>query len=339
MAKEKILLSRNEIKAVGCLVGGAAGDALGFAVEFLEDANIFRYYGENGITEYRLADGVAQISDDTQMTLFTAEGLLSCDDGESLVDSVYRAYLDWLKTQNVKEPLSDKGLLAVPELYDRRAPGHTCISALESGECGRIDYLLNKSKGCGGIMRVSPVAIYCFNKEIPIARADMLGAQTSAITHTHPLGYIPSAMLVHILYRIFEGMDIRSAVLDAREAVPPMFEPSEELSLALDIYDRAVVLAETEDVDDLEALRLIGQGWVAEETLAVAVYCALKYKDDFDKALIASVNHSGDSDSTGAVTGNIVGAYLGAKGIPRKYLDRLELLETVIDLSRKLCEA
>lgn len=81
------------------------------------------------------------------------------------------------------------------------------------------------------------------------------------------------------------------------------------------MIDKAIDLA-NEDVDDLEAIRELGQGWVAEETLAIAIYCALKYSNDFDKALIASVNHSGDSDSTGAVTGNILGAYLGLSGIP-----------------------
>lgn len=60
----------------GCLIGGAVGDALGYAVEFLPASAIFKKYGENGITEYELHREVAEISDDTQMTLFTATGLL-----------------------------------------------------------------------------------------------------------------------------------------------------------------------------------------------------------------------------------------------------------------------
>lgn len=89
-------------------------------------------------------------------------------------------------------------------------------------------------------------------------------------------------------------------------------------------------------MDDLDAIQQLGEGWVAEETLAIAVYCSLKYSDDFDKALIASVNHSGDSDSTGAVTGNILGAYLGLQGIPQKYLDNLELKEVILELADDL---
>lgn len=52
--------------------------------------------------------------------------------------------------------------------------------------------------------------------------------------------------------------------------------------------------------------------------------------------MIASVNHSGDSDSTGAVTGNIVGAYLGLKDIPQKYIENLELKDVTLDIADDL---
>ena len=101
------------------------------------------------------------------------------------------------------------------------------------------------------------------------------------------------------------------------------------------LIDRAVALA-NKNLDDLEAIRELGQGWVAEETLAIAIYCSLKYSDDFDKAIIASVNHSGDSDSTGSVTGNIMGAYLGYKSIPQKYIRNLELVNVIMEIADDL---
>ena len=87
-------LGKMEMRYIGCLLGGAVGDALGYAVEFYDDATIFRKYGEKGITAYRLCDGIALISDDTQMTLFTAQGLMRADGYEGAVASVYRSYLD-----------------------------------------------------------------------------------------------------------------------------------------------------------------------------------------------------------------------------------------------------
>lgn len=65
-------------KIRGCLFGGAVGDALGYPVEFLKEKEIFREYGRNGIQSYKLNQELkALISDDTQMTLFTANGLLA----------------------------------------------------------------------------------------------------------------------------------------------------------------------------------------------------------------------------------------------------------------------
>ncbi len=86
----------------------------------------------------------------------------------------------------------------------------------------------------------------------------------------------------------------------------------------------------------MDAIRTPGEGWVAEETLPIAVYCALRHKNDFDKAVVAAVNHGGDSDSTGAVTGNILGAHLGASGIPEKFLTHLELKDTILEIADDL---
>lgn len=81
---------------------------------------------------------------------------------------------------------------------------------------------------------------------------------------------------------------------------------------------------------------MLGPGWCGDEALAVAIYCALKYEHDFDKALIAAVNHGGDSDSTGAITGNILGAYLGLSAIPEKYIMNLELLDVITEIADDL---
>jgi ADP-ribosylglycohydrolase len=62
----------------------------------------------------------------------------------------------------------------------------------------------------------------------------------------------------------------------------------------------------------------------------------VKYADDFDRALIAAVNHRGDSDSTGAITGNILGALLGLDGIPQKYIENLELLDVITQIGEDL---
>ena len=186
-------------------------------------------------------------------------------------------------------------------------------------------------------MRVAPIGLYFETNRRTIDEIDMIGAETAAITHGHELGYIPAAGLVHIVQLLSHNEDISllDAVLDMKEALRRQFTNRKHLSEQIDLIDKAIALSK-EDIDDLEAIRELGQGWVAEETLAIAIYCSLKYSDDFDKAIIASVNHSGDSDSTGAVTGNILGAYLGLKGIPQKYLDNLELKDVILEIADDL---
>lgn len=103
----------------------------------------------------------------------------------------------------------------------------------------------------------------------------------------------------------------------------------------LSLIEKTIELAES-DVDDLIAIHTLGSGWCGDDALAIAIYCALKYSNDFDKALIAAVNHGGDSDFIGAITGNILGAYLGLSAIPEKYTRNLELLEVIIEIADAL---
>ena len=102
--------------------------------------------------------------------------------------------------------------------------------------------------------------------------------------------------------------------------------------------DQAEAMAANGSIDP-DNIHALGGGWVAEETLAIAIYCALRYSDDFSRGVAASVNHSGDSDSTGAVTGNILGAWLGRSAIEEKWTRTLELKKVILEMADDLCDA
>jgi len=323
----------------GCLIGGAVGDALGYAVEFLEVNDIWANFGDEGITEYALVDGVAQVSDDTQMTLFTAEGLLNSA-GNTLDDyklSIYESYKRWLYTQNEEFCSGKNGLLDVKELYAWRAPGNTCISSLSSGVMGSVTDPMNDSKGCGGVMRVAPIGLFFDDVEM----ADELAAETAAITHGHKLAFLPAEVCVHIINLLvyYDDMTIIKALNDAQKVLAgkygAVWEIADDMMELQRLLDLALDFA-MQDRDDLEVFETLGQGWSGEETLAIAVYCSIKYQYDFEKAIIAAANHNGDSDSTAAVTGNILGAYLGFDAIPQKFIDNLELIDTIMDMADEL---
>ena len=321
----------------GCLIGGAIGDALGYPVEFLSTMRIKKNYGEEGIRSLKIKNGVAYFSDDTQMTLFTAEGLIKAKErGVTLKKSIYLSYLDWLKTQYEVSPVSDKGLLSVATLYDRRAPGITCLSALNSGLEGGISQSINDSKGCGGVMRTAPVALFCYAKGANALGADELAAEAAAITHSHVLGHLPSYALNHILYEILGGADLSDAINRAIEATETRYACEEDAALGISKMRIASMLGDNSDMDDETAILMLGGGWVAEEALAISIYCALKYKDSFLDAVAAAVNHDGDSDSTGAITGNIIGAYLGYEAIPGDLSEPIEARDVILDMADAL---
>lgn len=345
-------------KIRGSLVGGAVGDALGYPVEFIcSYEGIQKRYGENGITrldttQWWLPDeeksGKAWISDDTQMTLFTACGLLNAKaQGKAPKYAICEAYLEWYYTQVGRKSSRHKDCWIgdVPELNNRRAPGNTCMTALQDILRGKDPY--DNSKGCGGIMRTAPVALYgAVWRDTPegeplegrisnIKDVDMLAADAAEITHQHPLGWLSSALEAHVIYRIMQKDcptvdDFKAYLSEGCDMLLSLY-PNEGAGITQlrALTDKALGLvgSSASDVDNIEA---IGEGWVAEETLAIAVYCAVKYFDNFEKAVIASVNHKGDSDSTGAVTGNILGAVVGYDAIPEFFKTDLELHDVIL---------
>lgn len=356
-----MVLKQDQIR--GCLFGGAVGDALGYPVEFMRDKKIFRTYGSKGLCAYvpdPYSDGQALISDDTQMVLFTANGLLNAQtqnslDGTQTPARVYiqKAYQDWLITQETTFERRFKmagtwkkctWLADVPELYERRAPGITCLNALkEQYQMNTVkdDYVkmpVNTSKGCGGVMRAAPMGFVPFDD---IRMADYEGAQAAAITHGHSLGYMPAAVLTHIIQRIVfpkdEKQTLKQIIVEAEETVKEIFAGDDHLNTLMDIIDLAIDLSENTD-SDLADIRRLGEGWVAEEALGIALYCSLKYQNDFSAAVTVSVNHNGDSDSTGAITGNIVGALLGYSQIDDIWKQHLELDSVILEMADDLAK-
>ena len=342
-------MNKDRLKRIqGSLLAGAVGDALGYTVEFMSEDEISRRFGANGITEFCLCNGLAKISDDTQMTLFTATGLLfGTTRGMtrgimgSYADYIRFSYKEWYLTQTARYPLPEgyhfSWLINIPELFSRRAPGNTCMSALASEKDGTLEAPINHSKGCGGVMRVAPVGLYFSGNQIPIEESDRIAAEAAAITHGHDLGWLPAAVLAHIVRVLAEAEkpSILEAVHDAMDTLPKVFPEAKHLEEFQSFMQRAVDLSQSGKADR-DAIHILGEGWVGDEALAIAVYCALKYQNDMEKALIAAVNHKGDSDSTGAITGNILGAALGIDAIPKKFLDYLELKDTILELADDL---
>jgi ADP-ribosylglycohydrolase len=179
----------------------------------------------------------------------------------------------------------------------------------------------------------------------------MVAAEAARITHKHPLGFLPSAVLNDILMQIFDGeMDRGTSLSDivhnAIKRLPSIKSETDkdrtygelwpdEVATLRRLLKYAMELT-VRDIPDHVAIEKIGGGWTGHEALAIAIYSAVKHSNSFENAIVSSVNHSGDSDSTGAICGNIMGALLGRNAIPDYYTKDLELLDIIEEMAEDL---
>jgi ADP-ribosyl-[dinitrogen reductase] hydrolase len=322
-----------ENRVRGCLLGGAVGDALGAPVEFWSHDNIVAHYGAAGIQEMDAVYGrVGAITDDTQMTLFTAEGLLrfwvrDVFKGIASYEDVQRfAYRRWLHTQG--EPVEDYiaeypgWLIGNQALHQRRAPGGTCLEALRLENEAFYQYT-NTSKGCGGVMRAAPCGLY---SKIAPRHWYLFGEWSAKVTHRHPEGYVAAGVFAALIGHLRQGAEIAHAVELALGAAARRQREAPRTFLLL---AQALRMADAKQKFSVKRLSSLGAGWVAEEALAIGVYAALMAEGDFARGVRYAVNHSGDSDSTGSIAGNILGVHLGAGHIPERWLAQLEARDVI----------
>ncbi|MET9297368.1 ADP-ribosylglycohydrolase family protein [Streptomyces sp. NPDC003077] len=319
----------------GCLLGGAIGDALGAGIEFDSLDAIRKTHGPEGVTDYVPAYGRrGAVTDDTQMTLFTVDGLIRAqvrrDTGAwHPPTDVHRAYLRWAATQRdwgPDEREEGAGWLAREEwLYARRAPGNACLSGLADPVMGTMEQPKNPgSKGCGAVMRSAPFGLLVgWDADLVF----QLAAECAVQTHGHPTGYLAAGALAVITHAVTRGEDLNAAVHKALARLSG-HSGHEETTEAL----QQALSAVREGVPTPARVESLGAGWTAEEALAIGVYCAL-VAEDVRHGLLLAVNHGGDSDSTGAICGNLLGALHGETALPPVWLAELEGRATILQLA------
>ena len=332
-------LSVNEVyaeKVLGCLLGGAVGDAFGYAIEFDSLDVIRKKYGPDGLKAPVFQDGKLIVSDDTQMTLFTAEGLVKSNckpgsvDPSATLEAIRVATLDWHQTQSAQFPAKKAfgNLVEHKALWKLRAPGNTCLSACKKGANGTPEKPINGSKGCGGVMRVAPIGL-CPN--LVQSEAFDLAARAAAQTHGHPSGYISAGFLAAIIRDALDGIDPGKSSHQVF-GLAHGWTGAEETVGAVSL---ARANASHYEGDLIDALAEIGEGWVGEEALGIGLLAIFR-TDSFVDALRMAANHSGDSDSTASIAGQIHGAWKGLEGIPHAWIRRLDVLEPILEIAARI---
>ena len=317
----------------GCLTGLAVGDAFGAPVEFEARAAILTRFPPDGIRDLMPWGGrpAGTCTDDTQMSVATALGVLdwraatrwrrgSLPDLDALGVALWRRYLEWHTSG----------------AWQGRAPGDTCMAALASGRPGSArDAVRNGSKGCGGVMRVAPLGLVGLGGE-----AFAAGARAAALTHGHVTSDLSSGFLALLISELLDGLTLDEAVAKARAHLVGQAGCAETLA-AIDAAVEGAASAEDPysvigriGSSDSEGPGGRGKGWVAEEALGIALFCALRCREDYREAVHTAATITGDSDSTASIAGAIIGACHGIDVVPVGWADRVEdrtVLRTLAD--------
>jgi ADP-ribosylglycohydrolase len=305
-----------------CLLGGAMADARAYGVR---------------------AGGVNLISDNTQMSSFTVDGLVWADERAkrkgvyAYIPCLFYAYQKWYYTQTGSLPdksyafILNGEILRWEALFARRGEGITSMTALAGSihnTYGTLQNRINNSKGCGGVMRAAPIGLY-FCRDAKMAFR--IGCEAAALTHGHIDAILPAGYLAFLISGILQGTEIRALALSALEELSAW--PGHETCRA--IFERAILLADQGGAAT-EAMTELGGGFTGEEAMALALYCALRFGSDMGAAVEAAVSYDGNKDSIASICGNLLGAYHGCAELPYAWVKDTELFELLIRGADKL---
>jgi ADP-ribosylglycohydrolase len=297
-------------RALGLIYGLALGDALGWPVEFQGLGEIRARYGPHGI---QAPPDPALFTDDTQMTAALAEALIERGEAEveSLMQAVAREFIAWLHHPDTPE----------------RAPGRTCLQGAANLERGLPwqEAGLKHSKGCGSAMRVAPVGYFYQRDE---ARLREVAHATGFATHQHRAADAACLAAAYAAKLALDTVHPRDWLGRVRAFCAGI---SGEFDAALERAEDGLGWA-----DETEAMARIGEGWVGEEAVAMALFACARHPDDYPAAVRCGANLTGDSDSVACIAGGLMGARLGPAAIPADWIARLEKRAYLEGLARRL---
>ena len=303
-------------KFVGCMLGTHVGDALGMPVEGYDYKTIEANFGElRQMLDARL--GVGTYTDDTEMMIGIAESIIECDgfDGADMADRFINLYN--------------------PE----RGYGQGTVNALSLIKNG-IEWNLagervfgGGSYGNGSSMRIAPIGAFYYDD------SDMLrkvAYDSSSITHAHTFGKEGAAL---------QAFAVAKAInLDPLKELDKQSFVSDLIRFVSD--EGKIYKAKMQQIKELlgcipdkaEVVNKLGHDSSAPNSVPTAIYSFVSHSHDFEDSVAYAVSLGGDTDTIGAMTGAISGAYHGKRGIPKRWLDVLENGERGRDYIEKLAE-
>jgi len=335
----------------GALLGMACGDAMGYTVDSRTWPEIQEDYGPNGLLGYDLVNGYAEITSHTQLAAFCCNGLLfGLTRGQMLgkmapfVNYIALSLKEWAASQRAwgRPDRNFCWLMVQPEICRRHCMDTRMLEALardtQRYPLGSPDQPRNNYAGPGSLAAAVGVALFSDPDRLSQEETDLLGAEAVALTHGAPQAFVTGAALTHLLSRVLRNPNssFRLLVKDTLDAVRKTYGHRYSGAMELcELLQNAAVYASDPSIPSWKVMEKL-RCETAPQVLSGAVYAVLVSGWDFDRAMIAAVNHSGRSAAVGAIAGAILGARLGEESLPEFYVECLEPGDVLRELADDL---
>lgn len=331
----------------GCLLGMAAGDAMGNTVDKMTWDEICVNYGPNGLLGYDLANDNAEITSYTQLAAFVSNALLlGAIRGKTEQYSRYIALgiREWEKSQRFRPNSTERTycwLAQVPEMRRHNCKDNRMLDALHRDTLGTPEKPVFRSDAPGSLTAAVAVGLCRDAARLDLARVARLGAEAVAFTHGEPTAFLSGAFLASAVGSLLENPEQNLVNLYIRlcDQLEQQFGSTwQEAKTVADTIRHAISLTRDPELTPLAVMTMLGC-CTAHECLAGAVYATVIHVGNFDEAMIAAVNHSGRSAAVAAITGALLGARLGVEALPEFYMESLEPTAILQELSVDLFTA
>ncbi len=250
------------------------------------------------------------------MTLALTRGLVKAEDQETetIMSCIKDEFVDWLYSDDWRN--GGAGRTCTQGVLNMKKGVHWSKSGVEG------------QKGCGTAMRVLPVG-YLYQTDQD--KLKEIAFSSGICTHNHPTSDAACIGAAYITKLLLDN------TLDISEIIPAVQEftkdMSEEWDLALNTVEELYLYYPRGE----KTLEELGEGWVADEAVTLALYCFLKYRDEgYEGVVRRAANTNGDSDSIACIAGGFYGAFKGIESIPQRWVDKVQNSDYINTLSELL---
>lgn len=303
----------NKDIVINGIMGFIIGDALGVPLEF-KKRDLFK---NNKVTDMISSDRVGAKgvwSDDSSMVIATMKSIID-NKGKINYESIMDNFILWVSNKDFTAIDKAFGIgratfFALGNYHNKRYEKIT--------DCGMKGFNYN---GNGSLMRILPIAYYCYYKKLNDDEIYHLVKDISSLTHSHEISILGCFIYVLLVIELLSGEEKENAYSNIKKYNYRKYFSLENIKY----YDRLL----NNDISKLNVDSISSMGFIVD-TLEAVIWCFIN-NNSYDKCVIEAINLGNDSDTIGALVGGLSGIYYG--NLPSKWLDSIVKKDYLLKLS------